>query len=98
VRPTSLYDQLRGERINADIPEVTLTRNREITPENTASPLGRPGPTAEVSAQLGAVADRAADWSWFTMIEPVTRSVVNATSRAQPTGETPRHGPTHSAS
>jgi hypothetical protein len=54
---------------------------------------------AEVSVQPPrAGADRAPAWSWFTAIEPAAQSVVHPTSRAQPNGETPRHGRIHTAS
>jgi hypothetical protein len=98
VRPTPLYDQLRGERINADLPASEADPQPGDHPGKHRLTPGRPGPPAEASAQSPrAGADRAADWSRSTAIEPAAQSVVNATSRTQSDGETHRHGRTRPA-
>jgi hypothetical protein len=99
VRPTPLYDQLRGARINADIPASDADPQPEDHLGKHRLIPGRPGPAAEAPNQPPrAEADRAADLSWSPVAQLPGHSAVNAPSRAQPDGKTHRLGRTRPAS
>jgi hypothetical protein len=63
VSQTPTYDQLRGERINADVPPS------EVDPDQPGRhPLDKPGLPAPGPAPEAAAA-RATAWSWFESVE-----------------------------
>lgn len=74
VSPTPIYSQLRGERINADVP-VTEAHPQEVDhPGKHRLPDGGPDPAAVFARPPIAGAARAAGCSWFTASEPVMHS------------------------
>jgi hypothetical protein len=88
VSPTPIYDQLRGERINADVPATGtepqqvghLGKHRQSTDgSDPAGVLGR-SPEAGVDLDVGLC--------WFAAAEPAMQAAVNATWRAESARET----------
>ncbi len=69
VSPTPIYDQLRGERINADVPATGAGRQRVDRPGKHCLPAGAP-PAAVAGRSPGAGSARAAGWSWFGPTAP----------------------------
>jgi len=80
VSQTPIYDQIRGERINADLPAAGSEPPPVDPPDKGRFPVGAAGP--EVFARPPDVAaDRAADWSWFAAADPAVQAAANATRR-----------------
>jgi hypothetical protein len=67
VSQTPTYDQLRGERINADVPPSEVAPPRLSQP-GKHHPLGAPGLSAHGPSRE-AKADPATTWSWFESVE-----------------------------
>lgn len=67
VSQTPTYDQLRGERINADVPPSEVAPSRLSQP-GKHHPLGAPGLSAHGPSRE-AKADPATTWSWFESVE-----------------------------
>ncbi|HEV7828908.1 MAG TPA: hypothetical protein VGP04_08640 [Pseudonocardiaceae bacterium] len=88
MSPTPIYDQLRGERINADVPATGAEPQPNHHPGKHRLP-GGPSSAATVSGLPSpAGADRVASWSWFAPIDPATAAwgpqrALPPTARAQ---------------
>ncbi|HEX5349791.1 MAG TPA: hypothetical protein VFW64_22290 [Pseudonocardiaceae bacterium] len=90
---TPIYDQIRGERINVDLPaagsEPTPVDPPDVdtpdvdTPDKGGFPVSGAGP-AVFARPLDVAADRAADWSWFAAADPAVQAAANATRRKKP--------------
>jgi len=88
VSQTPIYDQIRGERINVDLPaagsEPTPVDPPDVdTPDKEGFPVSGAGPAVFVRP-LDVAADRAADWSWFAAADPAVQAAANATRRKKP--------------
>jgi hypothetical protein len=70
VSQTPTYDQLRGERINADVPPSEVDPTRLEQP-GRHHPLDAPGLLAPGPAR-DAAAPQATTWSWFESVEGKT--------------------------
>lgn len=78
VSDSPIYDQLRGERINADVPASGADAQPGDNPGKHRLLAGGPGP-ATFARSPAAKANRPAGWSWFTASESAA--------------DTPRAGP-----
>ena len=87
VSPTPIYDQLRGERINADVPATGAEPSQVDHPGKHRLPGGAPSAAAVSVRTSGAGADRAASWSWFAPTGAEPSAAVDATCRAEPARE-----------
>ncbi|HEX4102745.1 MAG: hypothetical protein WAN20_03665 [Pseudonocardiaceae bacterium] len=80
---TPIYDQIRGERINVDLPAAGSDPLPVDPPDKPRRPVGGAGPAVFSRApEVGA--DRAADWSWFAAADPEVQAAANATRRQNP--------------
>ncbi|MDQ2790945.1 MAG: hypothetical protein M3Y73_15015 [Actinomycetota bacterium] len=80
---TPIYDQIRGERINADLPAAGSEPPPVDPPDQPRFPVGGAGP-AVFARPPETGADRAADWSWFAAADPAVQAAANATRRQNP--------------
>jgi hypothetical protein len=79
VSQTPTYDQLRGERINADVPASEADPQVDHPGKHR---LREDAPTVVVDGSPpGPVADLVEDWSWFGTREPVQVAPANAAPR-----------------
>lgn len=69
VSQTPIYDQLRGERINADVPASDADPQPARQPGECRYPAGGSDPAA-VLASPEARADLGASGSWFAVVDP----------------------------
>lgn len=68
VSHTPTYDQLRGERINADVPASEADPHQVDPPGKHR--LGDDAPAVVVGGfSPGPGADRTQGWSWFAMVD-----------------------------
>ncbi len=74
VSQSPIYDQLRGERINADVPAAEAEHQRVDHPGKHRLSADGPGPAAVFGRSPGAGADLAAGWGWFTAVEPAVQA------------------------
>ncbi|MFN2479023.1 MAG: hypothetical protein ABR615_07595 [Pseudonocardiaceae bacterium] len=77
---TPIYDQIRGERINADLPAAGSEPPPIDPPDKLRLPAGGADPTV-FARPPEVAADRAADWSWFAAADPAVQAAANATRR-----------------
>ncbi|MFY9806665.1 MAG: hypothetical protein WCB57_18370 [Pseudonocardiaceae bacterium] len=77
---TPIYDQIRGERINADLPAAGSEPAPVAPSAEPRFPAGAAGPAVFTRPPEGGV-DRAADWSWFAAADPAVQAAANATRR-----------------
>jgi hypothetical protein len=99
VTPTPIYDQLRGERINAEVPATRADPHRLDHPDgHRLAPTVPTAPAVAFSRSPLAGTDRATSWSWFTATTPAAQPAINPTAPAEPGRETPPHKRTHSTS
>ncbi|MGH3780498.1 MAG: hypothetical protein ACRDRO_07680 [Pseudonocardiaceae bacterium] len=77
---TPIYDQIRGERINVDLPAAGSEPLPVDLPDKPRFPAGGAGPAVFARPpEVGA--DRAADWSWFAAADPAVQAAANASRR-----------------
>src|ERR1700712_3979613 len=99
VTPTPIYDQLRGERINAEVPATRADPHRLDHPDgHRLATTVLTAPAVAFSRSPLAGTDRATSWSWFTATTPATQPAINPTAPTEPGRETPPHQRTHSTS
>jgi hypothetical protein len=90
VTPTPIYDQLRGERINAEVPATGADPHRLDHPDgHRLAPTVLTAPAVAFSRSPLAGTDRATSWSWFTATTPAAQPAINPTAPAEPGRETP---------
>lgn len=97
VSQTPIYDQLRGERINAEVPASGADPQRVDHPGRHSLPSGGLGPAAVFGRSPGKGADAAAGWCWFAAVESVVQAEATARSRTKTAGVTPPPGWTYPA-
>jgi hypothetical protein len=99
VTPTPIYDQLRGERINAEVPATGADPHRLDHPDgHRLATTVLTAPAVAFSRSPLAGTDRATSWSWFTATTPAAQPAINPTAPAEPGRETPPDKRTHSTS
>src|SRR6185312_14810004 len=74
MSPTPIYDQLRGERINADVPATGTEPQRKDHPGKHRLPGGPPSAVTVSGLPSRTGSDRVASWSWFAPIDPARGS------------------------
>lgn len=91
VSPTPIYEQLRGERINADVPVCNAEPQRVAHP--TSHHLGdtESGPAALAAESVSEPEDSPGAWSWFTPTDQSAPAARRAALRAQSAPEGRRH-------
>ncbi|MGH3600940.1 MAG: hypothetical protein ACRDQH_11810, partial [Pseudonocardiaceae bacterium] len=75
---TPIYDQIRGERINVDLPAAgseppPVDPSDVDTRDKGRFPVSGAGP-AVFARPPQVAADRAADWSWFAAADPAVQA------------------------
>jgi hypothetical protein len=96
VSHTPTYDQLRGERINADVPASET--DPQVDQPGRHHLREDPAAVAAVGGSSpGPGADLAEGWSWFGTEGPTRASPVNATRSAHTSAVIHRHGQAPSA-
>lgn len=91
VSPTPIYEQLRGERINADVPVCNAEPQRVAHPTSHRLWDTESGPAVAVAEPVSEPGDSAAAWSWFAPADQSAPGARRAAWRAQSEHEGRRH-------
>lgn len=95
VSQTPIYDQLRGERIIADVP-ATGAEPQQVDPPGKHRPrTGRSGPAAVSGRSLGVGTDLSEGWCRSPAVEPAVQASVNARWPVESARETRPRGRTY---
>jgi hypothetical protein len=97
MSPTPIYDLLRGERINAEVPAADVGPPLVEHGGKHRLPVGALTAVAGFDEPPGAVADRAAGGSWFVPVNPATPFAVSTRCRGESAAEARGGGQTHPA-
>lgn len=91
VSPTPIYEQLRGERINADVPVCDAEPQRMAHPTSHRLWDTESGPAVAAAEPVSEPGDSPASWSWFAPVDQSAPAARRAAWRAQSAHEGRRH-------